>query len=148
MGAATRFWKGSRAQDCWRSAAKSRSNCSKSRTTAAPTTSTTFFERIIAKHYVFSGNGEHGNPERESLEMLLKARGDDDYVIHLTYPIDEIDKGSEADWKKEQNKEKKKKLEKPDQKVRPNWSKQENSLRAFFDACRPSALVGQNELIA
>jgi len=66
--------------------------------------------------------------------MLLKARGDDDYVIHLTYPIDEIDKGREADWKKEQNKEKKKKLEKPDQKVRPNWSKQENSLRAFFDA--------------
>ena len=92
-----------------------------------------FFERTIAKHYVFSGNGEHGNPERESLEMLLKARGDDDYVIHLTYPIDEIDKGREADWKKEQNKEKKKKLEKPDQKVRPNWSKQENSLRAFFD---------------
>ena len=34
-----------------------------------------FFERIIAKHYVFSGDGEHGNPERESLEMLLDARG-------------------------------------------------------------------------
>jgi hypothetical protein len=93
-----------------------------------------FFERIIAKHYVFSGNGEHGNPERESLEMLFNARGHDDYVIHLTYPIDEIDKGREEDWKKEQNKEKKKKLKKPDQKVRPNWSKQENSLRAFFDA--------------
>src|SRR6185369_13698049 len=24
-----------------------------------------FFERITADHYVFSGNGEHGNPERE-----------------------------------------------------------------------------------
>src|SRR5262249_41746751 len=83
-----------------------------------------FFERIIAKHYVFSGNGEHGNPERESLEMLFKARGDDDYVMHLTYPIDEIDKGREEDWKKEQNKERKKKLKKPGQKVRPNWSKQ------------------------
>ena len=35
-----------------------------------------FFERITADHYVFSGDGEHGNPERESLEMLLDARGD------------------------------------------------------------------------
>jgi hypothetical protein len=93
-----------------------------------------FFERIIAEHYVFSGDGEHGNPERESLEMLLEARGDDDYTIHLTYPIDEIDKLREEDWKKEQGKEKKKKLKNPKQKVRPNWSKKENSLRAFFDA--------------
>ena len=34
-----------------------------------------FFERVTADHYVFSGDGEHGNPERESLEMLLDARG-------------------------------------------------------------------------
>jgi hypothetical protein len=32
-------------------------------------------------HYVFSGDGEHGNPERETLEMLLEARGDVDYTI-------------------------------------------------------------------
>ena len=38
---------------------------------------TDFFERITADHYVFSGNGEHGNPERETLEMLFKARGDE-----------------------------------------------------------------------
>ena len=25
-----------------------------------------FFERITADHYVFSGDGEHGNPERET----------------------------------------------------------------------------------
>jgi hypothetical protein len=56
-------------------------------------------ERIIAKHYVFSGNGEHGNPERESLEMLFKAHGDADYAIHPTYPIDEIDKRREEDLK-------------------------------------------------
>jgi hypothetical protein len=93
-----------------------------------------FFERIVARHYVFSGDGEHGNPERESLDMLFKARGNADYTIHLTYPIDEIDKGREEDWKKEQGKEQKKKLKNPKQKVRPNWSKQKNSLRAFFDA--------------
>jgi hypothetical protein len=93
-----------------------------------------FFERIIAKHYVFSGNGEHGNPERESLEMLLKARGNNDYTIHLTYPIDEIDQRREEHWKKEQNKEKKRKAKNSDQEVRLNWSRQERSLRAFFDA--------------
>jgi len=93
-----------------------------------------FFQRIIAKHYVFTGNGEHGNPERESFEMLVRARGDEDYAIHLTYPIDEIDEGRKEDWKKEQGKEKKKKLKKPSQVVRPDWSKEENSLRAFFDA--------------
>ncbi len=93
-----------------------------------------FFKRIVARHYVFSGNGEHGNPERESLEMLFEARGDQDYTIHLTYPIDKIDELREEDWKKEQGKEKKKKAKDPKKKVRPDWSKQENSLRSFFDA--------------
>src|SRR5512145_3014044 len=49
-----------------------------------------FFERVTADHYVFSGNGEHGNPERESFEMLLAARGNSKYEMHLTYPIKEI----------------------------------------------------------
>src|SRR5688572_23450136 len=42
------------------------------------------FRRVTADHYVFSGNGEHGNPERETLEMLLAARGDAKYTVHLT----------------------------------------------------------------
>lgn len=92
-----------------------------------------FFERIIARHYVFSGDGEHGNPERASLEMLFEARGDDDYTIHLTYPIDEIDKGRKDDWNKLRNSEKKRK-KKPSVKVRPAWSTKKQSLRAFFDA--------------
>ena len=65
-----------------------------------------FFERITADHYVFSGNGEHGNPERESLEMLFDARGRRRRsTLHLTYPIDEIDVGRKKDWEKEQAKE-------------------------------------------
>ena len=90
-----------------------------------------FFERIIAKHYVFSGNGEHGNPEREALEMLLNARGNDDYTIHLTYPIEEIDAGRKDDWNKEQTKEKNRKKN-PKKNVRPNWSPKKHSLTAFF----------------
>ncbi len=93
-----------------------------------------FFQRVIADHYVMSGDGEHGNPERESLEMLFKARGNADYTIHLTYPIAEIDKGRKEDWEKEQAKEKKKQEKDPAKKVRPNWSPAKHSLQAFFDA--------------
>ena len=89
-----------------------------------------FFKRVTADHYVFSGNGEHGNPERETLEMLLAERGDEDYTVHLTYPIDEIDVDREKDWKKEQAKEKARNAKK----VRPNWSPKKNSLAAFLAA--------------
>ena len=92
-----------------------------------------FFERVTADHYVFSGDGEHGNPERESLEMLLDARGDADYTIHLTYPVEELDAGRKEDWEKEQNKEKKKQEKNPAKKVRPDWSHEEHSLQALFD---------------
>ena len=91
-----------------------------------------FFERITADHYVFSGNGEHGNPERESLKMLLAARGDDDYQVHLTYSIKEIDAGRKADWAKEQAREKKKNTKNPAKKVRPDWSPANHSLASFL----------------
>lgn len=91
-----------------------------------------FFERITADHYVFSGNGEHGNPERKSLEMLMNARGGNDYQVHLTYPIDEIDVGREADWKKEQAKERTKQKKNPAKPVRPDWSPADNSLTSLL----------------
>ena len=92
-----------------------------------------FFERITAKHYVFSGNGEHGNPERETMEMLRNARSDESYEIHLTYPFKEIDVARKVDWEKEQKKESKRKLTKPQTEVRPDWSHEENSLEVFFN---------------
>jgi hypothetical protein len=79
---------------------------------------TNFFERVTADHYVFSGNGEHGNPERATLQMLLDARGKGaGLTMHLTYPIDEIDVGREAEAKKQGKK----------------WSKAKDSLTKFFD---------------
>jgi hypothetical protein len=92
-----------------------------------------FFQRITADHYVFSGDGEHGNPERESLRMLLDARGDAEYEIHLTYPIEDIDVERKKDWEKEQAKEKARQEKNPDKEVRPDWSPEEHSLKAFFD---------------
>jgi len=75
------------------------------------------FRRITADHYVFSGNGEHGNPARETLEMLLGERGDEKYTVHLTYPIDEIDVARKKEEKK---------------KGKP-WSPKKQGLVAFFD---------------
>jgi hypothetical protein len=90
------------------------------------------FERITADHYVFSGNGEHGNPERETMEMLFAARGKEPFEIHLTYPIGEIDVAREEDWKKEQAKEKKKKADGSKKEPREDWSPPKHSLAAFF----------------
>jgi hypothetical protein len=92
-----------------------------------------FFERITADHYVFSGDGEHGNPERDALQMLSDARNGADYTIHITYPIDQIDTARAADWAKEQNKEKTKKEKNPDKRVRPDWSPRHHSLAALLE---------------
>jgi hypothetical protein len=91
---------------------------------------TAFFRRVTADHYVFSGNGEHGNPDREALEMLCTARADKPFTIHLTYPLDEVDVARAAEWKKAQASEKKKK--KPKSPPRENWSAQKHGLMAFF----------------
>ena len=93
-----------------------------------------FFQRITADHYVFSGDGEHGNPERETLQMLLDERGDAEFTIHLTYPFEEIDVEREKDWNMQQKTEKSKKLNKPDTKVREDWSPKKHSLTSFFAA--------------
>ena len=47
-----------------------------------------FFERITADHYIISGDGEHGNPERDTLEMIERARATYDYTIYFTFTED------------------------------------------------------------
>ena len=89
---------------------------------------TDFFKQITADHYIFSGNGEHGNPERETVEMLLAARPNDSFTMHFTYPIDSIDALREADWKKEQAKRVAK--GKP---PGPNWNPAVNGLKVVID---------------
>jgi hypothetical protein len=108
-----------------------------------------FFQRISADHYVFSGNGEHGNPERETLQMLLDESGDKEFTIHLTYPIDEIDVEREKDWKKEQQKEKTRKKKNSKVTVRENWSPKKHSLKTFFtnhkDFAKKVSIVEEGE---
>lgn len=46
---------------------------------------TDFFEQVLADHYVLSGDGGHGNPEEEALNMIVDSREDDDFTLWLTY---------------------------------------------------------------
>jgi hypothetical protein len=64
--------------------------------------------------------------------MLLDARVDADYTIHLTYSIEQIDVARQDDWIKEKKKEKRKQEIKPNTKVRPDWSPPKHSPAAFF----------------
>lgn len=49
-----------------------------------------FFQRVTGNHYVVSGDGRHGNPEPQTFDWLLEARGDADSTIHMTYSPDEL----------------------------------------------------------
>ena len=49
-----------------------------------------YLERIRARHYVISADGKFDNPDIGTLEMISKARPDDDFTVHLTYPTDEF----------------------------------------------------------
>jgi beta-lactamase superfamily II metal-dependent hydrolase len=43
-----------------------------------------FFERVVADHYVISGNGKHGIPHRDTLTWLSAARSGKPYDVYLT----------------------------------------------------------------
>lgn len=48
-----------------------------------------FFEAITADHYVVSGDHvKFPNPHEQAMGWLHDARGDDDYLVHCTYPLD------------------------------------------------------------
>lgn len=87
-----------------------------------------FFEKVHATHYVFSGDGEHGNPERETMKMLFEARSrvaalaGQPFTVWLTYPVDQVDAGREEDWEKERQKGRKER----------RWDARKDSLREFF----------------
>jgi hypothetical protein len=90
-----------------------------------------FFDRVTADHYIISGNGEHGDPDRELFEMLIDARKTDNYAIHLTYPIAEIDGARKLHWEKELAREHRQ--EKPRRRMKPDWSPRSHSLQALLE---------------
>lgn len=94
-----------------------------------------FLRRVTAPQYLFTGNGEHGNPERETFRMLAETRPGADMELFLTYTAAEIDverkKLHEHDRKKEVKKQNEGKL-KPPKTPRPAWSDADHGLAALF----------------
>ncbi|MEO8371621.1 MAG: hypothetical protein ABI806_20710 [Candidatus Solibacter sp.] len=43
-----------------------------------------WLQNLTADHYVISANGQFSNPDKETIEWLCQARGDDKYTLHLT----------------------------------------------------------------
>ena len=56
--------------------------------------STEFFRVITADHYVISANGEFGNPDVPTLQMLTEARANDgkSYTVYMTNKLAKVDK--------------------------------------------------------
>ncbi len=59
-----------------------------------------FFRLIKADHYVFCGDGSHGNPERATIEMLFAEQGTDPVTLHFTYTVDKIDEKRQKETEK------------------------------------------------
>ena len=57
-----------------------------------------FFQKIHADHYIASGDGTYGNPDKETLEMLAAARPNEKYSIHITYSAASCD-DTHRDWR-------------------------------------------------
>ena len=91
-----------------------------------------FFECVHATHYVFSGNGRHGNPERQTLQMLFDARRKHPtrFKIWLTYSVKEIDVTREAEWERERKKHRKLRA----------WNAEKDCLGHFFETMRAAGV--------
>lgn len=98
-----------------------------------------FVRRVTSTNYVFSGNGEHGNPDRETLELLFKARPDAEMKLFFTYPLAEID--SVRRQVHEGERAKKVKKGKP---PGPEWSDPTHSLTAVVSGAPAGVSVIQH----
>ena len=85
-----------------------------------------FLGRVTSPNYVFSGNGEHSNPDRETFELLFKTRPGAAMNLYLTYPLSEIDPGRRKVYDKERAKKVKKGHDVPE------WSDDANGLTAIL----------------
>lgn len=62
-----------------------------------------FFRTVVGETYVFSGDGKHGNPERETVAMLLDHRpAETKPTLVFTYAIEDIDAVRKEVWDKQQ----------------------------------------------
>lgn len=84
-----------------------------------------FFQLIKADHYVFCGNGSHGNPERATIQMLFAEQGTDPVTLHFTYPVEKIDEKRKSEAEDHHH----------------AWDPERHSLSALFDTERASGRI-------
>jgi hypothetical protein len=51
-----------------------------------------FFETVVADHYVFSANGKYSNPDVNTFKLLFAARPKEKYTLWLTNDVKEINR--------------------------------------------------------
>jgi hypothetical protein len=87
-----------------------------------------FLRRLPASQYLFTGNGEHGNPERETFEILDAARPGAAMELFLTYKVSAIDPEREKTHEKERQKAINKGKPPPSK-----WTDAKHGLQPLFD---------------
>lgn len=59
-----------------------------------------FLAKVTADHYVASGDGTYGNPDRATLELIAKTRPEGGYTVHITHDAATCDRIHEA-WRRD-----------------------------------------------
>lgn len=90
-----------------------------------------FFETISARHYVFCGDGSHGNPERATLEMLFALRAAEDFTLHFNHPIADIDSKRREEFDKKHKDE--------PEATRPQWDPARDDIGTFIEQQRQTS---------
>lgn len=49
-----------------------------------------FFDAVTADHYLISADGKYGNPDNETLGLILNARRHDEFIIHMTNEVSRV----------------------------------------------------------
>jgi len=95
-----------------------------------------FLKRVTAPQYLFTGNGEHGNPERATFRMLAEARPDADMELVLTYPVAKIDPQRKIVHGHDRQRELKRQAEGkplPPGAPRPEWSDAKHAVATLIE---------------
>ena len=104
-----------------------------------------FLKRVTAPRYLFTGNGEHGNPERETFRMLAEARPDAEMELFLTYTVAEIDPGAQARSTirnaGRSSRGRARASSRPAKSPRPEWSDSDHALASLVAALPPNIRV-------
>jgi hypothetical protein len=96
--------------------------------------------RVPAQHYLFSGNGKFGNPDRATFELLLGARPAAQMDFVLSYSLKEIEEGRKRERAK-QEAARKKKAEKNGEADAGGADEEDDSLIPVLDPPPPDVTV-------